>query len=186
MEVPTDGNLLINNHHSDQSEEDLWLASLTFSDAILDSVHHGILVVSNQGKVLKANTPFCNIWDLSVDHLATLNEQTLLEYASSRIMDPEGLLQIISRIKEAPEIETVDQIYLTDGRIFECYSKPIFYQNKPTARTWSYLDITDQKRAEKELREKSQLLNTVIDNIPAQIYHKDRDSRFIMGNSAVA
>jgi PAS domain S-box-containing protein len=47
-------------------------------------------------------------------------------------------------------------------------------------------DITDQKRLASRLEEERTLLHTVIDLIPDNIYVKDRESRFLHGNTALA
>ena len=47
-------------------------------------------------------------------------------------------------------------------------------------------DITARKLAEERLEEEKILLRSIIDNIPDQIYYKDRNSRFILCNPAVA
>ncbi len=49
-----------------------------------------------------------------------------------------------------------------------------------------FWDVSDQKRAEEALADERNLLRTVINNLPDLIYAKDTESRFIMGNVAVA
>lgn len=49
-----------------------------------------------------------------------------------------------------------------------------------------FWDITDRKKTEIELAEERNLLRTLIDIVPGYIYVKDRDSRFILANKAVA
>lgn len=47
-------------------------------------------------------------------------------------------------------------------------------------------DITDRKQAELALTEERRLLRTLIDSLPDSIYFKDTQSRFIIGNQAMA
>ncbi|MCB9077251.1 MAG: PAS domain S-box protein [Anaerolineaceae bacterium] len=47
-------------------------------------------------------------------------------------------------------------------------------------------DITDRKQVELALVEERRLLRTLIDSLPDSIYFKDTQSRFIIGNQAVA
>jgi PAS domain S-box-containing protein len=47
-------------------------------------------------------------------------------------------------------------------------------------------DVTDQQRAEEELRSSQRLLETVIDAIPMSIFAKDLDSKYIMLNKGMA
>jgi len=48
------------------------------------------------------------------------------------------------------------------------------------------LDITERKRIEKELEDERTLLHTLINAMPDYIYIKDRESRFVIGNTATA
>ncbi|MGA2615142.1 MAG: PAS domain S-box protein [Spirochaetia bacterium] len=48
------------------------------------------------------------------------------------------------------------------------------------------IDITNYKRLEKELRQERSLLRAVINNHPDAIFLKDRESRFVLANKAVA
>jgi PAS domain S-box-containing protein len=47
-------------------------------------------------------------------------------------------------------------------------------------------DITDRKRSDEELSHERNLLRTLIDLIPDRIYVKDRESRFVLANNAMA
>jgi PAS domain S-box-containing protein len=46
-------------------------------------------------------------------------------------------------------------------------------------------DLTGRKQAEEILQNERVLLHTLIDNIPDQIYYKDREGRFVLCNNAV-
>lgn len=48
------------------------------------------------------------------------------------------------------------------------------------------IDITERKRIEEELRRSYEIQRTLLDTIPAMIYFKDRDHRYIMGNRSFA
>ncbi len=47
-------------------------------------------------------------------------------------------------------------------------------------------DMTERKRAEEALAEKHHLLQTIVDSVPGHIFVKDRDSRFVVVNAAIA
>jgi PAS domain S-box-containing protein len=57
---------------------------------------------------------------------------------------------------------------------------------RPVEIIGCWIDITERKRAEEELARERNLLRTLIDNIPDEIYVKDAESRFILYNRAVA
>jgi len=49
-----------------------------------------------------------------------------------------------------------------------------------------FRDITDRKKAEKDVFEKQQELNLIFDSSPTIIFHKDREGKFIQANRAFA
>jgi two-component system, cell cycle sensor histidine kinase and response regulator CckA len=50
----------------------------------------------------------------------------------------------------------------------------------------SVIDVTEQRHAEQALYHSQQLLATLIDNLPDCVYLKDRESRFVLANRALA
>ena len=47
-------------------------------------------------------------------------------------------------------------------------------------------DLTERKIAEEELAQERRLLQTLMNNLPDNIYFKDRESRFLCINAAMA
>jgi len=59
-------------------------------------------------------------------------------------------------------------------------------RNRPRYLANVITDITERKRAEREVTESARLLRTLIDAIPDYIYAKDLQGRHILGNAALA
>ena len=57
----------------------------------------------------------------------------------------------------------------------------ITYNGRP-AGIISIIDITEKKKAEQDIQEERKLLRALIDNLPVQIYIKDKDCRKIVSN----
>jgi diguanylate cyclase (GGDEF)-like protein/PAS domain S-box-containing protein len=68
-------------------------------------------------------------------------------------------------------------VELSVSLVCDANRKPLYIQS--IAR-----DISERKKAEKAIKEERALLRTLIDNIPAFIYAKDEDCRFILNNRA--
>ena len=63
---------------------------------------------------------------------------------------------------------------------------PVKYEGKLTGLAGSLIDISHRKGAEQALLEERHLTQTLVENVPLQIYFKDTKSRFTMVNSPMA
>ncbi|MDG1976600.1 MAG: PAS domain S-box protein, partial [Akkermansiaceae bacterium] len=57
---------------------------------------------------------------------------------------------------------------------------------KVTRIAGSLIDISKRKEAERQLAEERHLIETLLDNIPMNVYLKDEESRFVMANLPTA
>ena len=71
-----------------------------------------------------------------------------------------------------------EQITYNDNQISGCFDVYAF-QTAPGKMTAAFLEVTQQKQVEAELRESRQMLELVLDNIPQYICWKDRNSVFL-------
>ncbi len=125
--------------------EDKLKISLTLLEATLESIHNGILVVSSEGKVIKSNAKFAQIWNIPDDVLSAGDDKELLDYVLNQLTDPQEFIAKVNELYNKPESETVDLVFFRDGRIFERISKPMHVNGTPQGRVWSFLDITEQR-----------------------------------------
>ncbi|MEI7662282.1 MAG: PAS domain-containing protein [Bacteroidota bacterium] len=158
--------------------------SLSLISATLESIHNGILVVSPDGTVIKTNAKFAELWQMPAEIISSAKDSILLAYAVTQVSDPEAFMAKVSELYENPEAESLDLIYLKDGRIFERISKPIILGGNPEGRVWTFLDITKRRKAEEALMQEQDLMSALMDSIPDHVYFKDLTSRFFRNNKA--
>ncbi|NCA71794.1 MAG: diguanylate cyclase [Sphingobacteriia bacterium] len=72
-----------------------------------------------------------------------------------------------------------------DSRVVEVYCTPI-QMNDGLVLVSIVHDISERRRLEQELRQQNLLLNTVLGNLDAHVFMKDREGRFLYVNQAVA
>jgi PAS domain S-box-containing protein len=133
--------------------------SLSLVHATLESTTDGILVTDIDGKPTSFNQKFLEMW--KVPGLGLDRHGRAKAITSSLSTDYSRFLSRVKELRVDQEKETFDQLELKDGRLFEQYSKPQRVEDKSVGRVWSFRDITERKRAEKEMEHMhQQLLDT--------------------------
>jgi PAS domain S-box-containing protein len=139
---------------------------LSLTEATLESIHNGILVISLQRTVIKTNAKFAEMWRIPGDLLNSGDDKILLDYVHGQLADPDAFNAKVEELYEKPEAESFDLIYFKDGRIFERISKPMYLGSEPKGRVWSFLDITERKQAEEALRLEKENFRHSLDDSP--------------------
>lgn len=141
-------------------------------------------------------------WEFDVDHGTiewsdetyklyerdpALGPPTPDEEASYYTSEQVAILREYSRraIETGEQFEYDLQARLPSGRtaFFSASMRPIRDESGRIVRLFGTVqDITGRKKIEKELYESRQMLQTVLDTIPAGVYWKDRDSFYLGGN----
>ena len=114
---------------------------------ILESTADGILAVDGEGKVIRANARFAEMWRIPKPLLHAGNDQVLLDFVLNQLIDPE---KFVSKVRElyASDANFMDTLAFKDGRVFERYSSPLNLKDAVLGRVWSFRDITERKKAE--------------------------------------
>ncbi|MFZ4401752.1 MAG: PAS domain S-box protein [Bacteroidales bacterium] len=148
--------------------EEALLNALGLTDATLESINNGILVVSPQGNILKTNSKFSEIWQIPNELLKTDDDKKLLNYVFNQLIDPKEFIAKVSNLYQTPEAKSSDLIFFKDGRVISRISSPVYLVDKTIGRVWSFLDITEQKRTEEILKkneERFRYISTSISDI---------------------
>jgi PAS domain S-box-containing protein len=125
--------------------------SFSLQDATLESTADGILVVDSDGKIVKYNQKFAQMWRIPEDVLATMEDETALKFVLDQLRKPDDFVNKVKHLYSDPEAITSDLLEFIDGRFFERYSQPQKIGGKTVGRVWSFRDVTERKKAENEI-----------------------------------
>jgi PAS domain S-box-containing protein len=125
--------------------------------AILESTGDGILVVDNNGKVIKTNKRFADLWLIPQSLLNSGDDEALLTYVLGQLIEPAQFIDKVHKLYGSTE-EDLDILFFKDGRIFERFSTTFLLNDSNIGRVWSFRDVTDRKRAEEAKKRSRDLI----------------------------
>lgn len=124
--------------------------SASLLQATLDSTADGIMAVDLKGRIMELNRRFVEMWRMPESLLDPPQSEQILAFALERLEEPEKLRARLRRIYAQPDAESQDVLTLRDGRVFEVYSQPQWTGGQSVGRVWSFRDVTESRRLEKE------------------------------------
>ena len=117
----------------------------------------GILVVSEEGKILSYNQRFVEMWNLPPEVVASQSDEAAIQAVLDQLQDPAAFLARVEHLYMYPEETARDEIVLRDGRVFDRYSAPVIsHEGDYYGRIWFFRDMTAQKRHAEELEQARQ------------------------------
>lgn len=137
-------------------------ANLRFQKSLLESQSEasidGILIVSDDRRILSFNRRFVELWGVSEDFLRRGSDEDALRSVIDKLKDPEQFLAGVKYLYEHPEESSRDEIQLSDGRTFDRYSAPITSTDDECyGRVWFFRNITERKQLEAQLRQSQKM-----------------------------
>ena len=118
---------------------------------ILESTADGILAVDRDGKVLRSNRKFAEIWRIPQSLLDSKDDQALLNYVVEQLHDPNAFLTKVHALYQSGSDDS-DLLIFKDGRVFERNSSPLILNSSIFGRVWSFHDVSERAQADVQLQ----------------------------------
>jgi len=147
----------------------------------------GILVVDNEGHIVLANKRFGLNFGIPDELLNTRDDLIVFKHVTDKVEDPETFVEKVNYLNSHRDEKSRDELKFKNGKVFDRYSAPLVDSNGGyRGRIWYFRDVTEQKRAEEELFQSRQMLQSILDTIPQRVFWKDRNISYLGCNKIFA
>ncbi len=120
--------------------------------ATLEATEEGILAIYKEGEIINYNQKFSELWALPWEGPGATDGKKLMHFIVEQVEDPEQFVKKIRALDETPDNLGYDLVRLKNGRMFERYSQPMFFDGQTVGRVLSYRDSTEKLRNEERLK----------------------------------
>ena len=118
--------------------------------ATLEATADGILVVGSDGTWRDFNRKFVAMWRIPPAIVEARDDRRALDFVLDQLADPQAFIRKVQDLYAHPKAESFDLIEFKDRRLFERYSTPLTVDDHVAGRVWSFRDVTERVRAERE------------------------------------
>jgi len=128
-------------------------SSLQIQKAIMEATDDAILVEDNHREIISINQNFIDAFNLPNDVLNKSGQQVhhVLEIGMPAMINAEKIRSAVLEIENTPDLKTSHVIELTNGRILDLISFPLFHKEELHGRVWYFKDTTEKVKLTKKL-----------------------------------
>jgi PAS domain S-box-containing protein len=151
--------------------------SLSLMRATLESTTDGVLATDRGRRITSFNDQFVRMWEIPRELLERGDHGRLLEAASRYFLQPSAFRERVETIYATAPPETYDLLERLDGKVIERFSRMQVVEGRNVGRVWSFRDITERRRAEQEVRRRSEWLRVTLESIGDGVITTDKSGR---------
>lgn len=133
-----------------QAKEELQ-KNVSLLTSTFEATADGILVVDTNDKIVTYNQKFLEMWNIPEEIIGLMDNRAAVNFVLGQLSNAESFLNVTDKLTLNPETKNTDLLILKDGKVYERYSHPQILDGKTVGRVLSFRDITERKRAEKQL-----------------------------------
>ncbi len=174
-----------------QKTESKLQESVALLRATLEATADSIIVVAKDGQAVIYNHELEDLFDLPHEWLSEPSLAERMANVKPYLKNPDQAFARIGELYADLEIEDQGLLEFKDGRVYERYTAPYYIDGEIEGRIWTFRNITERKRAEwtlaertRALQESESRLEAILKYTSAIIYLKDTQGRFMLVNPA--
>lgn len=156
--------------------------SESLAEAIFEATDNGILIIDTNRKVLKYNSCFVEMWNIPLALQRLDQDEELLGFIINQLASPKQFIDKVAVLHNQPEAKSVDMTSLKNGRIFECFSRPIYLDGEIVARGWNFRDITETEIIRHDIANEIGFRKTILQTLPDPVWLKDPEGVYLACN----
>jgi PAS domain S-box-containing protein len=151
---------------------------------LITSMQDGIMVEDENHVVLICNEAFCGIFDIPVSstELVGDNIDEQLIKNSFRFADFDTYYSRRKELLNLCQSVTNEELELSNGKCLSRDYAPLMINNECKGHLWKYSDITQRKKAEKDLVEAERQYRSLIENMQVGLLEIDNHEKIIYAN----
>jgi len=136
-----------------KTDEDLRL-KIMFLEGIANSVIDGFLVVNPYGQKILQNQQTINLWKIPKEVADDPSGLKQVNHVMHMTVNPQQFVAEIDYLRDHPNDMSRDELELIDGTVLDRYSSAVIGPDgKNYGRIWTFHDVTERKKIEKQLIE---------------------------------
>jgi PAS domain S-box-containing protein len=151
--------------------------------ATLESTIDGLVTLDVDGKIAFANRRLAELLKLPAGKLENQTGSELIDAIAAQAKNPEEFLRRMNGQGSTPRDESIALIELSDGRTLEHFTRPQWIDGAYAGVTFRFRDATERMRTQKALLEAQALYQSLVDEMPAGVFRKDKEGRYLLVNS---
>ncbi|HVL86639.1 MAG TPA: PAS domain S-box protein [Candidatus Thermoplasmatota archaeon] len=152
-------------------------------ETIFSTTIDGLLLVDRDKRIVAANSRFCEIFGIAPDEVERAPSQAIRDKARSHYAEPGRFDATLEVYETGGTIDQEIELVLPRYRVVHEHSEPIRdTRGEYLGRVWTYRDVTEKKRLERDLDERNRLLATIMDNSADGILALDPEGRYLFSN----
>ncbi len=174
----------------DVHEQKLAEEKLAYRTALLEAHNEasvdGILLVDAKGHIISFNQRFIEIWNMPQYIVDRKDDEAALSFAMTQLLNPQQFIDKVKYLYENPKETSLDELEFKDGKIVERNGYPVIGEDGTYyAWSWTFRDVTKQKKYEKTIVESEERFRLLSNEMPQFVWTGDANGQLGYFNEAV-